>query len=169
MKIYLDNDVPRAVESLLDHLGEVKRAQRKGWHDVEDPAAYCLAVRAGFDLVVTCNTSQHPSRQEGGFITQVLDHLKCRVDELPVPIHPLWEKGVGNDFAKLLRGSWPDHLASIEAVGERCGHAHEKRRAEAVRQLERLEQRAGLQQAQAGAEGPDEPPLGHGPSRKRTR
>ena len=143
MKIYLDEDIHPDVEALLRPVAEVKRAQRKGWDGLPDKEVYPKVVRAGFDLVITCNKSENSRRREGRFVANVLKELDCKREELPVPVIELWKEGIGNDWNKL-KEVWPEFLAEIKGLAAKLGDIHEHRRAEAVAKLDRLEQAAAL-------------------------
>lgn len=131
MRIYLDEDVHPEVKKRLAKFGEVVRAVELGRMGTPDEVAYCLAVRDGFDLVVTCNT-----QGKAGFQNEALRYLGCRVEDLPVPIYPL--RSGGNDWANIEQ-RWETHEARINQVLTDLGQKHDKRREAAVSKLADLE------------------------------
>lgn len=135
MRIFLDQDVHPQVKELLEKKNHEVYAAPKG-PSVKDEVHYEQAVRGGFDLVITCNAGKEPKAREGNFVRNVEEHLAVREKDFPVPVHELWEPGIGNKWPGL-RLRWDKHERQIEHHARQIEHTNsEKRHAQAVVKLE---------------------------------
>lgn len=139
MRIYLDEDVDPGVKAYLEGKGHIAhRAYELGMSGMADGPAYVEAVRRGYDLIVTCNVHGPEA-----FHRETRRHLRCSSEELPVPIHRLWEPGIGNRWPRL-RLRFRRHSRRIAGLARQLEYSDPaERHRKAVADLESLLRRAG--------------------------
>lgn len=139
VRIYLDEDVDPGVKAYLEGKGHIAhRAYELGMSGMADGPAYVEAVRRGCDLIITCNVHGPEA-----FDRETRRYLRCQGETLPVPIHQLWEPGIGNSWPRL-RFRFRRHSRKIARLARRLEFTDpEERRREAVARLETLLHRAG--------------------------
>ena len=139
MRVYLDEDVDPGVKAYLEGKGHIAhRAYELGMSGMADGPAYVEAVRRGYDLIITCNV-QGPE----AFHRETRRYLQCKRETLPVPIHQLWEPGIGNRWPRL-RFRFRRHSRSIARLARQLEFTDpDERQRKAIARLETLLRRAG--------------------------
>jgi len=139
VRIFLDEDVDPGVKSYLEGKGYVAhRACELGMSGMADGPAYVEAVRRGYDLIVTCNVHGPEA-----FHRETRRYLRCKGETLPVPIHQLWEPGIGNSWPRL-RFRFRRHSRRIARLARQVEFTNpDERQRKAIAALETLLRRAG--------------------------
>lgn len=139
MRIYLDEDVDPGVKTYLEGKGYVaRRAYELGMSGMADGPAYVEAVRRGYDLILTCNVHGPEA-----FHRETRRYLRCKGEALPVPIHQLWEPGIGNSWPRL-RFRFRRHSRRIARLARQLEFTNpDERQRKAIATLETLLRRAG--------------------------